>query len=372
MKTKNPTLKSENFFNKFKKYFTFKKNLDYVKHKNIFLTIFTITFVGLIGFLIAWFSLTDSQFYTSPKIKTTIEIPSFNLNEENLEDFNVEDVKSISAEILEKDCTVQLTETSKDLYTPEKGKLTITIPEEINQNDKIFKDKLNILIAKIKENYPKILNISNAEEIFVSKQETAEIDAYEDYSIIFIVCLILVLTSAYFIITFKKLNGFLIAVTFIFAFILNLVVVCGLFLAATNILEYEINNILMFALIITLTLSTLNLTFNTNFIFNKIKNLVANEKNKDILISKIANNAINNEIENIFNNFKVYFVLPTLLILGVNLGSIVFSSNINFLINTIPFLGILIISGIFSILISVLGVAQLWLTLKRKNKTKTA
>ena len=89
------------------------------------------------------------------------------------------------------------------------------------------------------------------------------------------------------------------------------------------------------------------------------------------MVSKLANDAINYEINNVLNSFKVYVMLPALLILTGSCSLGFFSQNFDILINIVPFIVIFIISGIFSFLISVLGTTQLWLTMKRKNKIKT-
>lgn len=369
MNTKKQTLKSDNFFNNFRKIFNFEKKINYVKYKNIFLIAFSTIFVAVVALFALWFNLTDSNFYNSTK-RTIIEFPSLTVSENDLNGSELNEIKEITTEILEKECVVQFNKTANDFYVPEEGKLAITVFEEIDKENEIFKNKLNELINTLKENYPKIINISNIEEIMVSKQETADIDDYEDYSIIFMVCTILVLISVYFIFSFKKLNGFLVALSFVFTLVLNFTITCGLFLATINILENEINKILVFALVFTIIFSSLNLIFNINFIFNRIKNLMLKEENKDLLITTVANNSINYEIKNIFNNFKVYVILPFLLFLA---GGVFFSvfSNFKVLMSISPFLVIFIISGIVSFLISTLGTAQLWLTLKKKTKKKT-
>lgn len=368
MKTKKQTPKSETSLNGFKKIFNFEKKIDYVKYKNIFLIAFSAIFAAIIAMFAIWFSLADSPSYNSTT-RTIVEIPSLTLSEEDLDSSELNNMKDVATEILEKECTVQLSTTANDLYIPKEGKLTITIFEEIDKTNEVFKNNLNKLINTLKENHPKIINISNVEEIMVLKQETADVDDYEDYSLVFMVCTILILISVYFIINFKKLNGFLVALSFIFTLILNFSIISGLFLALINVLDYNINRTLIFSLIFTIIFSSLNLIFNINFIFNKVKNLMIKEEKRDVLISTMANNAINHEIKNVFNNFNVYVVLPALLVLA---GGVAFSffSNFKILANIAPFLVVFIISGIVSFLTSILGPLQLWLTLKRKNKAK--
>lgn len=368
MKTKKQTPKSETSLNGFKKIFNFEKKIDYVKYKNIFLIAFSAIFAAIIAMFAIWFSLADSPSYNSTT-RTIVEIPSLTLSEEDLDSSELNNMKDVATEILEKECTVQLSTTANDLYIPKEGRLTITIFEEIDKTNEVFKNNLNKLINTLKENHPKIINISNVEEIMVLKQETADVDDYEDYSLVFMVCAILILISVYFIINFKKLNGFLVALSFIFTLILNFSIISGLFLALINVLDYNINRTLIFSLIFTIIFSSLNLIFNINFIFNKVKNLIEKEEKRDVLISTMANNAINHEIKNVFNNFNVYVALPALLVL---VGGVVssFLSNFKILANIAPFLVVFIVSGIVSFLTSILGPLQLWLTLKRKNKAK--
>ncbi len=331
-----------------------KEDKNYVKNKNIYLIIFSAILTAAVGFIIMFFNVFeyDSNF----KYKSTIDIP-YN---QDLDDDNLMEIQKISSEIFNTTCAVQTS-----LPFPEIGriidvkKITITCLSKISKQNPSDQKKIDLLINSLTKKFPKQISVKNKEEVLTTNVKTADI---EDFNLVpFVVAFggALAFVLLYFIFTFRKINGFLVSLSFLVGLIFNVSVITALFLGVLMIFNMELNGVVALPLVAILAAVILNYVTNSNALFLEIKKDMKNSSNENPL-SNTINIAINKQMKFLIYNFLLFIIIPGIALIPLNITSISF----------LAFVLVGVFSGVFCFLFSNFILTQIFLTFKKKKKVK--
>ena len=227
-------------------------------------------------------------------------------------------------------------------------------------------EKIVDLVENIKENYPEIITIKYEEQIMFKTQEIADIKDLGDTGAVIGISIALILVILYFLFAFRKLNGFLVSASFILVLIFNVTAILALFLVTTNILGTNININLILPLTTIVFASSINLIFNSSFLFKNLQNIVLT-KDKEKLYLTASNEAINDNFSFFISTFTGFTALPIISFIVLLIFNLVADGSFNTLLSYIPYIIIYFIVEIFCLLISIFIVAPVWATLKRKK-----
>ena len=333
----------------------FKKNNDYMKKKKIFLLIFGVIFAATIGLTVAFFNFNFNN------NKTTIELPFV----KSFEPYEIEEIEEISTDCLETNCVVQQSTTTDEISLEKHNKLTISCFENIQKNNPNFKTKINNLIYELQRNYKNNISIKHKEEVLITNLEIASLNQLTETSLIVLAAIVLVIITLFYIIAFRKINGFFAALSFLAVAIFNTsfyVAVCFVLSSFLNI-----NNLEKFAF--PLCAIFINLIFNTTMLFSVLQNKII-KKTSQYMLKDSVNEVINSTKFHLFINFIIFCVIPSFGILAFKIFSAFVSNEFVLFETTVAIFTAYFVSGLILLLSSALVILQLFSIFKKPKKVK--
>ena len=348
---------------KINKMFTFlkpkEKNINFLKHKNIILAVFAAIFVGILAAISLTFVFSEKGVNFDQK--KTVELPFKN----QLEDSDLTTIKEIASNELGTSCFVQKTIPLMEDQPTQKNTIKIHF-YDTTYDDETTKEKVQNLVESLKEHFEDLIPIKNKEEILIHKEETANIEDFYDVGEFVAFGIILCLIILYFIIAFRKLNGFLVALSNTITLIFNLAMTLGLFMILSFCFNVDLNMISLVPITAIAVLVFIMQLFNANNIFKNLKDIVL-EKDKEMLYLTASNDAINKSFEFFINNYLIFTILPVIAALIFFVINAIMYDSFGEFIYYMPYLLIFIVAQTFCFLISIYVLTPLWAMLKRKK-----
>ena len=298
-------LKFNNVLKTFKN--IFKKNnnenlKDFLKNKNKILIVFAAFFAIFIATIFVSFSLYSSPREPGLGEKTIISIPT----KKELTSSELFEIKNTASSVLKTNCSVQQTANEKELnIIDEPQQIKINLTSFFKKNTPQTNKKIEQLTQNLNKNHPNILNIKNKNDIVVENYFSYD---FLDYlkNFLLIVSTILIIVLIYFLIAYKKINGFLSFLSFFAGLILNILMAAAFFSVLIVSLNLQINSNFVLKFATFLIMITLNLFLNSCTIFNSFKKTLFETNNpKDAL-----NETLNKNNKTIFNNVLIFSVIP--------------------------------------------------------------
>lgn len=360
-------------FNKFLDFFTYKadKNLencvdsDFFKRSKTFLVSFITVFLAAIATLAFALLISKTNFNINNKSNTIIELPL----EGELTEKNLKTIESVGCSMLKTNCLVQKTNAFEESPATYKDWLVVKCASISGDEDYKMQNIVSF-VEKIKQMFPKNITIKNKEQILVSNTEAAQIERFNNMSVAVLAGTILLIILICFAFNFKKLNGVFVALTFLIALTFNFTAISAIFSFLIGMLGFQMNNMLLWAFVITTVTSSVNYLYNASIIFNKIKE---NKDEKDIV--KVSNVAINKSIPVFIDNVVLFTVIPAVSILVFKIvDSITNTSSFGSFLEVVVFILLHLAAGIVCVLCSMFVLAQIWVKLKMlasNNSKKT-
>ena len=335
------------------------KNINFLKHKNLILGVFVAIFVGILAAISLIFVFSEKGVNFNQK--KTIELPF----KDPLDDSDLTTIKEISSEELRTSCFVQKTIPLMEDQPAQKNTIKINFYDTTYDDDRT-KEKVQNLIENLKEHFGNIIPIKNKEEVLIHNEETANIENFCDVGEFITVGIILCLVILYFIIAFRKLNGFLVALSNTITLFFNLATTLGLFLILSFCFNVDLNIISLVPITAIGVLVSIMQLFNANSIFKNLKDIVL-EKDKEMLYLTASNDAINKSFEFFINNYLIYTILPIIAALIFFVINAIMYDGFGTLIYYMPYLLIFVVAQTFCFLVSIYVLTPLWAILKRKK-----
>lgn len=335
------------------------KNINFLKHKNIILGVFAAIFVGILATisLTFIFSETGANF----KQKSTIELPF----KDPLEDYDLTTIKEIASKELGTSCFVQKTIPLMEDQPTQKNTIKINF-YDTTYDDERTKEKVQNVVENLKEYFKDIIPIKNKEEILIHKEEAADMEDFYDVGEFVAIGIVLGLIILYFLITFRKLNGFLVALSNTITLIFNLAMVLALFLILSFCFNVNLNMISLVPITAIGVLVSVMQLFNANNIFKNLKDIVL-EKDKQMLYLTASNDAINKSFEFFMGNYLIFTILPVFAALIFFVINAIMYDSFDTFIYYMPYILIFVLAQTFCFLVSIYVLTPLWAMLKRKK-----
>ena len=332
-----------------------KKNNDYMKKNKVFLLIFGVVFAAAIGLIVAFFNFNFNN------NKTTIELPFA----KSFEAYELEEIKEISTDFLETNCTVQQSTTTDEISIEKHNKLTISCYENISKNNPEFKAKVNKLIDELKRNYKDNIAIKHKEEILITNFEISSLNQLTVNSLIVLAAVVLMVISIFYIISYRKINGFFSALSFLAVAIFNSSFYVAVYFISASFLN--INSVEKFAF--PLCAIFVNLMFNATMLFSTLKNKLINKTPQHMLKDSV-NEVINSTKSHMFINFIIFCAIPSFAILAFKIFSAIVSGEFVQMETVVALFATYFVSGFVVLLTSLFIILQLFSIFKKPKKVK--
>ncbi len=352
-------------FNKFLGFFTYKANkdlenkidVDFFKNSKTFLFSFVAIFLAAIATLAFTLLISKTNFNINSRSNTVIELPLE--GEGELTEKNLKTIEGIGCSMLKTNCLVQKTNAFEESPATYKDRLVVSCAS-ISGNEDSKMQKIVSFVEKIKQMFPNNVTIKNKEQILVSNNEAAQIEHFNKMSVAILAGAILLIILICFALNFKKLNGIFVALTFLIALTFNFTVISAIFLFLVGALGFQINNMLLWAFVITTITSSVNYLYNASIIFSKIKE---NKEEKDVL--KASNIAIGKNVPIFVDNAVLFTVIPAISILIFKIiDSITNTSSFGSFLEIVVFILLHLAIGVICAFSSMFVLAQIWAKLK--------
>ncbi len=334
----------------------FRKERDFVKNKNIFLIAFAVVFSAIIGVIVVFF---DFKFNDT---KTTIEIPC----NQNVESSELEQIKKIATDNLETECFVQKSTTSDEVSLEKIDKLTIGCYSNFTKDDAEFQNKIKNLTNELQNNFKDKILLKNKEEILITNLETSYINQVNDFSLAVLAAVVLVIPTLFFIIAFRKINGFSVALSFLVLLIFNV----AFFVAVVFLLSNILNFYCFEKFVLPLCVIAVNFLINSTMAFSKLQNKLLSKKEQKPQLKDAINEVINSMKSDFIINFIIFSAIPCIFASAFKLfGFFVFDEFIYFKSFVFVF-ATYFVSSLVLLLTSIFVLLQFFSILKKTKKNK--
>ena len=354
-------LKIKNIFGIFNQKPKKEKMYNFFKKKNLNLTIFAIFFIGFIAVILSLLSFSENRM--NFKEKTKIELNYKN----NLEEEDLSIIKNIAMTELNTPCNVQKIVPMYEEITIPKNKLSIEY-FEFSETEKSERDeKINRRVENIKSSFPEEIVVKYKEEIMVNTEKIADIKDFGYLGDLAGFAIALILIILYFMIAFRKLNGFFVSISFLTVLVFNIAAATGLFLFITYFFQTNINFNLLYILITIVVASTINLIFNSNSFFKNLQNFFSKEDKENLNLTA-SNEVVNKNLSFYISNFMIFAVLPIVAFLAVFIINIISIGNIYSSFYILPYIFIYLMVEISCFLVSVYIMPSIWAIFKHKKQ----